>query len=83
MAQNPYELRLNVAMMAKEMLERESDFENNKFYAKLETMRSEKTPASQINDFIDNSHPKMYTDEQLVSRAQSIYSFVANNKSTK
>ena len=82
MNKNPYEVRLEVMKMAQDMLDREQSIKEQKFYSKLESLRSDKFPADYINKFIDESVPTAYTSADITTRANELYAFVSNNKTS-
>ena len=82
MNKNPYEVRLEVMKMAQDMLEREQSIKEQKFYTKLEVLRSDKIPADTINKFIDESVPTAYTTSDITAKASELYAFVSNNKTS-
>lgn len=77
---NPFEVRLDVMKMAQEMLDKEFYAKEQKYLHKLDTMKKEKYPVSDINSFIDANAPTAYTPEEVVARASALYNFV--NSST-
>ena len=79
----PYEVRLDVLKMAQEMLDREHQNEQNKFFAKLETLRASQADANSINTFIDTNSPKMYDQNEVVTRSSALYAFVNNSTTNK
>ena len=79
----PYEVRLDVLKMAQEMLDREHQNEQNKFFAKLETLRASKEHPDSINAFIDAHSPKMYDQNDVVARSSALYSFVNDTTRNK
>lgn len=79
----PFEIRLDVLKMAQDMLEREHQIEENKFFAKLETLRASNTSADVINAYIDSNSPKMYEPSEVVDRSSTLYAFVNNTTTNK
>jgi hypothetical protein len=79
----PFEVRLDVLKMAQDMLDREHQIEQNKFFAKLETLRASNTSADVINTYIDNNSPKMYEPSEVVARSSALYAFVNNTTTNK
>lgn len=82
MNKNPYEVRLEVMKMAQDMLEREQSIKDQKFYSKLETLRSANYSVDHINKFIDESVPSAYTSADITAKASELYAFVSNNKTS-
>lgn len=79
----PFEVRLDILKMAQEMLDREKRIEENKFFAKLETLRASNTSADVINTYIDTNSPKMYEPSEVVARSSALYAFVNNSTTNK
>ena len=80
----PYELRLDVIKMAQEMLAQKTQIEQNKFYAKLETLRADKSHSvNELNKFIDENTPKMYDTSEVVAHSRALYSFVNDTTRNK
>ena len=83
-SKTPYEVRLDILKMAQEMLDREKQVEETKFFAKLETLRNDKSRSSkEINDFIDQHTPKAYDPSEVVARSSALYAFVNNTTTNK
>jgi 3-dehydroquinate dehydratase len=76
---NPFEVRLDVLKMAQEMLDREKNMEEQKFNHQVETLRT--TNIGGVNNFVEQNSPKMYTPEDVITRASSLYDFVNSNTS--
>lgn len=80
MTKTPYEIRLDVLKMAQDMIEREKNIEQDVFYQKLDTLKVENPPSEMIRNFIDSNSPKMYSSDEVISRASQLYNFVENKK---
>ena len=78
-SKNPFELRLDILKMAQEMLDREKNMEEQKFNQQVETLRE--INIGGVNSFVQQNAPKMYTPEDVKSRAESLYSFITTNTS--
>lgn len=78
MNKNPFEVRLDIMKMAQEMLDREVQIEQSTYFTKVETLRSSNAPVETINSL---PPPKMYSPEDVVARASTLYSFVNNSTS--
>lgn len=76
----PFEIRLDVLKMAQEMLDKEISLEEQKFKEQVETLRT--TNIGGVNSFVDNYAPKMYTPEDVVARASSLYNFVSTTSAS-
>lgn len=79
----PFEVRLDILKMAQEMLDREKDIEQQKFCAKLDTLRASSASIDDINQFIDGNSPKMYEPGDVVARSSALYSFVNDTTRNK
>jgi 3-dehydroquinate dehydratase len=79
-SKNPYEVRLDVLKMAQNMLESEQRVKEMKFREKVDTIRKEdgKYTECQILAFIDQNTPTPYSEDEIVTRASSLYNFVSN-----
>ena len=82
-SKTPFEVRLDILKMAQEMLDREKQIEENKYFAKLETLRASNTSVDDINKFIDANKPKMYDPSEVVARSSALYAFVNNSTTNK
>lgn len=83
-SKTPFEVRLDILKMAQEMLDREKQIEENKYFAKLENIRADKSRSlNEINKFIDDNAPKMYDPSDVVARSNTLYSFVNNTTTNK
>lgn len=80
----PYEVRLDVLKMAQEMIDREKQIEQTGLQAKLDLfMAQPKQPTpTELDAFIRANTPKMYDSSDVVTRANSLYSFVSDSTKT-
>lgn len=70
---NPFEIRLEILKMAKEMMDRQYD-EN---VSLAHTMVSEfKEQGKSAQDFLSEYTPKMYQPSEIMEKATELYSFV-------
>lgn len=70
---NPFEIRLEILKMAKEMMDRQYD-EN---VALAHTMVAEfKEQGKSAQDFLSEYTPKMYQPSEIMEKATELYSFV-------
>ena len=85
MSKTPFEIRLDVLKMAQEMLDKEKSLEEIAYLANIEALKT--TNISAVANYITTNQPRGYTSEDVVSRSQTLYSFVTdkttNNKETK
>ena len=80
-SKNPFEVRLDVLKMAQDMLNKEMSLKEQEFNQQVETLRT--TNIGGVNNFITQNAPKMYTPEEVITRASSLYDFVNNSSSTR
>lgn len=76
---NPFEVRLDVLKMAQEMLDKEMALKELKFNQQVETLRT--TNIGGVNNFVAQNTPTMYTPEEVITRASSLYDFVNSSTS--
>jgi hypothetical protein len=74
---NPFEVRLDVLKMAHEMLDKEMALKELKFNQEVETLRT--TNIGDVNNFVAQNAPTMYTPEEVITRASSLYNFVSSS----
>lgn len=80
MNKTPYEIRLDVVKMAREMLDAEKNREHTIFLAQVDALKE--TDAYRVQNFVNSYAPKSYTTEDVVTRSKELYSFVTD-KTTK
>lgn len=85
MSKTPFEIRLDVLKMAQEMLDKEKSLEETAYLANIEALKT--TNISAVSSYITTNQPRGYTSEDIVTRSQTLYSFVTDkttsNKETK
>lgn len=79
MNKNPFEVRLDVMKMAQEMLDKEYYAKEQKYLQKLDVMKAQQAP--DIEKFIELNAPTAYTPQDVVTRANALYNFVADSSS--
>lgn len=84
---NPYEIRLDVMKMAQDMLEKEYSARLQKFQTTVDVMREDMIQnrhyqGNNLQEFIEKNSPNPYTTEQVVSKANELYSFVSASTRT-
>ena len=77
MNKNPFEVRLDVMKMAQEMLDKEYYAKEQKYLQKLDVLKSQQYP--DIQSFIDANAPTVYTPEEVVTRASTLYNFISSS----
>lgn len=74
---NPFEIRSEMLMMAKEMLDRQYDTQLNIAYQMMDMYRDNAEKAMEAyNKYV----PKMYTSDEIKAQATKLYEFVADKK---
>ena len=66
--QNPYEIRLQILRMSKEMLDAKFEFERQEWLNKLDANKN----------VLQADRPEMYDPEDIVANASSLYKFVSD-----
>jgi len=74
----PYEIRLDVLKMAQEMLDTEMRLKEQSFLQAVETLRT--TDIGGVNSYVETNAPTMYSSEEVISKASSLYNFVSRDK---
>lgn len=78
---NPFELRLDILKMAQDMLDKEMQLKQEKFNHEVETLRE--INIGGVNNFVSQNAPQMYTPEDVITRASSLYNFVATSTASR
>jgi hypothetical protein len=81
----PFEVRLDVLKMAQNMLDRETELNQEKFNTKYDYFKSTYPagPMLDLDIFIDSNIPKMYESSDVLKRANELYAFVSNRLTEK
>lgn len=83
MNKTPFEIRLDVIKMAQEMLENERISQTKYFEQKVELLKSSNAQPEVIIDFINSTAPpKAYTEQDIITRSNTLYAFVDNKTRT-
>ena len=81
MTKSPFEIRLDILGMVKEMLDNEQKSAEAKLRGEVEVMKlSNYLTNKEILNHIEKTSPKPYTSEEVLARSNSFYSFVMNKK---
>lgn len=75
MTKSPYEIRLDVLKMAQEMLKQETALEERIYLQKLETLAKSNSDITSISSL---EKPRGYTEQDIVTRSNTLYNFVSN-----
>jgi pyruvate/2-oxoacid:ferredoxin oxidoreductase alpha subunit len=70
---NPFEIRFDTLSMAKEMLDREMDLQQEVFYHQLEFAKEN---SRDITETIEKYQPKMYKPHEISAKAEELYKFI-------
>jgi hypothetical protein len=78
---NPYEIRLELLKMAKEMMDKQYTDSTNAYWAVIENMadRTNKS-VSEIIKICEDTKPEMYSPADMMKKAQELYSFVSKKE---
>ena len=74
---NPFEIRSEMLMMAKEMLDRQYDAQLAVAHQMMDMYRDN---AEKAMEAYKQYVPKMYTSEEIKAQATKLYEFVADKK---
>lgn len=77
---NPFEIRLDVLKMAQEMMDKEMHIKELKFNQHVETLRE--IDIGSVNAYVENNTPQMYSPEDIVAKASSLYGFISDSSSS-
>ena len=79
-SKNPFEIRLEVLKMAKEMLDYQYDQNANMWWNTAEKFaeatNQSVNQALEMTQELFDARPKMYTPEEIIEKASELYSFV-------
>lgn len=81
MSKTPFEIRLDVMKMAQDMLEQETRIKEAAYLANIEALKV--TNISAVSNYITTNQPKAYTPEDIITRSQSLYSFINDRTTNK
>jgi len=73
---NPFEIRLETLKMAKEMMDKQVEMQEQFAYATLDAWKEQ---GKDIADFWAQYTPKMYQPAEIVKKADELYQFVSTN----
>lgn len=78
-SKNPFEIRLDVLKMAQEMMDRELEISTQKYLHQIEATRE--VDIGGLSGVVDSA-PKMYSPDDVVAKASTLYNFVADSSSS-
>ena len=70
---NPYELRFDVLAMAKELVDRAYDQQQQVFWTMVNQAQENK---SDLESVVEKYTPKMYQPKEIMEKAEELYNFV-------
>jgi hypothetical protein len=70
---NPFEIRLEILKMAKEMMDRQYDEQVNLAHDMMSDFKEQGKTAT---EFLNEYTPKMYQPTEIMEKAAELYSFV-------
>lgn len=77
-SKNPFEIRLEVLKMAKEMMDRQYDEASNGYWNSINSLAENwNKSASELIEQTTSMKPTMYSPSEIMEKAQELYSFVA------
>lgn len=76
----PFEIRLDVMKLAKEMLDVNQQVKMETFRRELDSLEKANATENHIRAYSSIHSPTTYTNEELIKKAQELYSFI-NSKS--
>jgi hypothetical protein len=77
-SKNPFEIRLEILKMAKEMMDRQYDEASNAYWNSVDSMS--KTWNKSVTELVEQTKtmmPTMYTPAEMMEKAQQLYTFVS------
>jgi len=69
----PFELRFDTLAMAKEMLDRQYEMAQAKFYEAIEQAKSQ---SKDVTELFEKYTPKMYQPSEIMEKAEELYKFI-------
>jgi hypothetical protein len=79
-SKNPFEVRLDVMKLARDMLEKDFEARRQKYLNKLEVLKAEKPAPDFAISFIEDNAPLAYTSNDILAKATELYSFIDSRK---
>lgn len=76
---NPFEIRLDILKMARDMLDKELELETQKYLQRISVAKE--TNIGNLDSVVED-YPSMYTSNDVVVRASSLYNFVADSSTS-
>ena len=77
MSKNPYEIRLETLKMAKEMVDQQFNMQMDFMFRMMEQSHEE---GKNIKDAFKEYVPNMYQPEEIIKKANELYSYVSEKK---
>ena len=73
---NPFEIRLETLKMAKEMMDKQVEMQEQLAYQVLDQYKEQ---GKDIAEFYATYTPKMYQPSEIVKKADELYKFISDN----
>jgi hypothetical protein len=70
---NPFEIRLELLKMAKEMMDRQYDDQIGLAHAAMEQFKEQ---GKSVTEYFEKYTPKMYQPKEIMDKATELYTFV-------
>ena len=70
---NPFEIRLELLKMAKEMMDRQYDDQIDLAHAAMEQFKEQ---GKSVTEYFEKYTPKMYQPKEIMDKATELYTFV-------
>ncbi len=81
MTKTPYEIRLDILKMAKDMLEEENRIKMNNFNTEVSTLSE--TNIGAVREFIAENKVVSYSTADVLNKADELYKFVSTDSRIK
>lgn len=76
---NPFEVRLEVLKMAKEMMDQAYNESTQMAWSMVEkSAEYQNKTMNEMQSYFETLKPKMYTPQDIVAKANELYSFITN-----
>jgi hypothetical protein len=79
-SKNPFEVRLDVMKLARDMLEKDFEARQQKYLDKLEVLKADQPSPNFAFSFIENNAPTAYTSSDILDKANELYTFVNSSR---
>jgi len=77
MSKNPFEIRLELLKMAKEMMDQSMDMTNNAYWAMVNTYSEQHNKTvEEVMKATEHLKAQMYTPADIMEKANELYNFI-------